>query len=362
MIQANNRVAWLDAARGGGIALVVLGHAIREDMWIQYPIFDYIYRFIYTFHMDLFFFLAGVSFVFFDIKKTNMAYLNSKFRTVLKPWVIYSLLLYFLFAILGKIPFLGSFLSDYSEMTFSYFVTQTLLGTNPYATHLWFLPVLFICQFFALLLNNIFNAYSRGKKVKIYLLVFLSLLLIHTFTVTDIYILDRLKRAIIYFTLGIAFSYFREEVKNNIYSLSFFMLCAGIIALSISVYVSVFYGRRVFNIILRALIGAPCMILACVAFANKIVKSEKITTKFLKNIGKHSFTIYLLHQPFCCAVFGAILMKILPNTIIMYIFSIILCFIVSFVFPWLICRIIKIMKLSKIAKMALNIDSEYSLI
>lgn len=46
----NTRVEWVDVAKGIGIILVVLGHN-------QSP--DYIIKFIYSFHMPLFFFLSG---------------------------------------------------------------------------------------------------------------------------------------------------------------------------------------------------------------------------------------------------------------------------------------------------------------
>ena len=61
---SDTRVEWLDAARGIGIALVVFGHVLRGLFGAQiaadpyWKIIDYT---IYTFHMPLFFLLAGVS-------------------------------------------------------------------------------------------------------------------------------------------------------------------------------------------------------------------------------------------------------------------------------------------------------------
>lgn len=48
---APRRIAWLDAARGIGILLVIVGHALARG---------FVFDVIYAFHMPLFFFLSGV--------------------------------------------------------------------------------------------------------------------------------------------------------------------------------------------------------------------------------------------------------------------------------------------------------------
>ena len=52
------RILWLDAARGIGMVLVVLGHAI-SDTSMDNPLFSRLFYFIYSFHMLLFFFISG---------------------------------------------------------------------------------------------------------------------------------------------------------------------------------------------------------------------------------------------------------------------------------------------------------------
>lgn len=52
------RILWLDAARGSGMVLVVLGHAI-SDTAMDNPLFSRLFYFIYSFHMPLFFFISG---------------------------------------------------------------------------------------------------------------------------------------------------------------------------------------------------------------------------------------------------------------------------------------------------------------
>lgn len=58
------RHAWADVARGLGIALVVIGHTLRglfnSNIIENAGAWAYVDRFIYAFHMPLFFFLSGV--------------------------------------------------------------------------------------------------------------------------------------------------------------------------------------------------------------------------------------------------------------------------------------------------------------
>lgn len=63
-VEGPGRVAWVDIARGVGIVLVVAGHVerglvaasvARGPLW---PWWDYA---LYTFHMPLFFVLAGIN-------------------------------------------------------------------------------------------------------------------------------------------------------------------------------------------------------------------------------------------------------------------------------------------------------------
>ena len=51
-IQKSERIAWIDAAKGIGILLVVLGHTFNIPVWLH--------NWIYSFHMPLFFLLAGL--------------------------------------------------------------------------------------------------------------------------------------------------------------------------------------------------------------------------------------------------------------------------------------------------------------
>lgn len=88
------RVAFLDAARGLGILLVVIGHVERglvsagiakAAIW---PVFD---TALYTFHMPLFMMLAGMN-VPVSLRRGTSSFIRDKLRSVAYPYVLWSLI------------------------------------------------------------------------------------------------------------------------------------------------------------------------------------------------------------------------------------------------------------------------------
>lgn len=90
-----SRLVWVDAARGVGIVLVVLGHALGGMIdaglvpgpdWFR-PLF----LVIYTVHMPLFFMVSGL-FVQGRIARAPRAFLPGVLRTILWPYALWSVL------------------------------------------------------------------------------------------------------------------------------------------------------------------------------------------------------------------------------------------------------------------------------
>ena len=60
--ETSKRLTYIDIAKGIGIVLVVLGHCIPDatsPTGISVPAYRWLHDVIYSFHMPLFFFLAG---------------------------------------------------------------------------------------------------------------------------------------------------------------------------------------------------------------------------------------------------------------------------------------------------------------
>lgn len=133
-IQPGNRISWLDILRGIGILLMVYGH-------INYVI--PVYTWIYSFHMPLFFFAAGVVYKERDIRKD----IFHRALTLLIPYVFYGIitLLYWQFAERHYKP---------SDLSFAEAAKGLLIGNEEsldFNIPLWFLP----CFFLTLVLYNI---------------------------------------------------------------------------------------------------------------------------------------------------------------------------------------------------------------
>lgn len=72
----NGRIIWIDAVKAIGILLVIVGHGPNFS--------DTLWRFIWAFHMPLFFFVAGYTFL---KKKHNREFIINKAKRLLIPYV-----------------------------------------------------------------------------------------------------------------------------------------------------------------------------------------------------------------------------------------------------------------------------------
>lgn len=91
LVAAQNRSAWVDIARGIGIILVVYGHALRghfplADVESWQEVQD---RVIYSFHMPLFFVLAGL-FLWGSIQKDRRGFLAGRWEQIIYPYLLWS--------------------------------------------------------------------------------------------------------------------------------------------------------------------------------------------------------------------------------------------------------------------------------
>jgi len=88
-----NRIPTIDVARFYGIVLVYYGHVVERLMYLGSPAAAHHYKFIYSFHMLLFFVLAGF------IAKESVpdlnvgAFVRSRLMSRLLPFLFFNLLL-----------------------------------------------------------------------------------------------------------------------------------------------------------------------------------------------------------------------------------------------------------------------------
>lgn len=141
------RLAWVDAARGLGIILVVYGHALRGQITARlYPasaLTVWQDQLIYAFHMPLFFFLSGL---FAGVGTRTEGFVARRFRTLAWPYLLWSL-------IQGLMSIAGS---RYANTPVSPDALWRI-GWQPIG-QFWFLYALLLCNLLLLLPRMLFFA------------------------------------------------------------------------------------------------------------------------------------------------------------------------------------------------------------
>lgn len=162
----SKRIEYLDIARGIGILLVVFGH---NDLKTNAPFF---YRFIYSFHVPLFFFLSGY---FINTAFSFLEYFTKRFHAILKPYLFTILLIYAASVSFGNMGFQNAIVR----------IAKALYGSFFYIDwgQLWFLPNLFVVSLYAFLFLRLTNKLQNRWVTWGLLLgtLAISLVFLHTF-------------------------------------------------------------------------------------------------------------------------------------------------------------------------------------
>lgn len=155
---AKARILTMDLARFYAMALVFYGHFIERIMYLKNPTAAAHYKFIYSFHMLLFFVLAGYV--------ANTRDLRLVFRKFLKHRIYSRLLPFAFFTLLFMVPpffFNGEFfhlqlptLAGYGEG-----LLNTLFGMPLFCVPSWFLLMLFSVELIHYFVFRFFNTNAR---------------------------------------------------------------------------------------------------------------------------------------------------------------------------------------------------------
>jgi fucose 4-O-acetylase-like acetyltransferase len=160
-----NRDKQIDALKGYAIVLVVSGHIIAfSDTNAQLFLIS---KFIYSFHMPLFFFVSGYV-VFGRIRPNLIVWVGKKFYQLAIPYIIFTII--FSFALFGIVP---------ANFTFTNVLWALWAYTVPNSA--WFLPVLLE----AILLLVIFIFLERFFSKYLFIFYFISFCIVIPLTPLD---------------------------------------------------------------------------------------------------------------------------------------------------------------------------------
>lgn len=149
------RISWIDSAKGLGIILVVLGHNIPPEPAVSL---------IYAFHMPLFFFLSGYL-ENPDKYSTIDKLLFAKLKRLIMPYFLFNIMTYSYWL------FIDHPVYNYDNVIKPIIGIFYGVGSNRWLLHnsaLWFLPCLFMIEFFFYLIHK----YCPKKSIKFILLLF----------------------------------------------------------------------------------------------------------------------------------------------------------------------------------------------
>lgn len=289
----SKRIEYIDIAKGIGILLVVMGH---NDFSLVSPFF---YKFIYAFHMPLFFFVSGM---FFKAELPFLTVLRRRFDTLLKPYLFTIALIYFMTLSFTKVNF------DVATSR----VIKALYATGMYIdwVQLWFLPHLFALNIFAFLFYWLVK--RSGLPWSKWVLLIASLIVGWTFL--DVFwpfTLSILGKNITLFGLPLSidmilvsgfFFILGCEVNKTIpgeifgHPLTLVGTLAGLLAMVIFLPQIIDFNTRLFESLpintLEALLGIAFIL----AVSKQIEKVPRLSAVF-RYVGQASLIILIFHVP-----------------------------------------------------------------
>lgn len=359
----SSRLEWLDLAKGIGMVLVLIGHAPREWMQECYPSIKFLFCFIYAFHMPFFFALSGMAYEYGTRRRRKPlgAYVFDKANKLLIPWLSFTVVLYISFLTASWVPAVRRLLegSSFALVPVKEYLFLTIWERNPYGEHIWYIYVLFLIQAMYASYEFVYRE-TIGKKLGepfgAILATALSVVCYLVFAPAG-HIADCVKTYSMYYLYGILIARYASEAVEKI---RVPMALAGIGitgAYTVGVALGMAKTETARYLFFHALMfaGIPCMILFLTAVSQKLEKRGG--NSFLSWMGIHSFTVYLLHQPFACGLLGIVLSFILPRTYGSALVIMAVCFGSSIVFPILFTGIGYYLGFGKIFKSLFHIEN-----
>ncbi|WP_289127902.1 acyltransferase [uncultured Clostridium sp.] len=322
----------LDYLKIIGILLVVIGHctSIYTGGWVftspvNSPIYGLIASYVYTFHVPMLVFVSGAIYYYCRVNKGKYGSLKSliinKFKRLILPFLF--------IGILYSIPI--KYIIEMTDGNIVSNIKSFVLGLN--TGHLWYLLMLFN----TFILFYLYESFILNKKYSIVLnLILFSILYISSGFFTNIFQINRSIQYSIFFYLG--YEFFRSKDKlilklEKLKSKSILIMTPILIAISLvlilvskmklsSVMLSKFFS--LINVVIAMICITICYLIVYLInnrMKNIIIK-DKID-KLINIIGKHSFNIYMLHEPIIFIILYFIANRYInPNILVMVCLSI----------------------------------------
>lgn len=282
------RIKFLDITRAFAIIFIVLGHTLVHSEHC-----GIIFKFLYSFHVVLFFIISGYTFKRKD-KENLFRFIKNKFIRIMIP--------YFVWALLFLIPYmlLGQSVSDSIGVNSSFSLKTQILNImygngNESAlkqnSSLWFLPALFSIE---IIYSFIIKLIKKMPKIKILILILMVLTSYITNTFLNINLPWGFNTALVvgfFFYIGYLFKEYNLFNKEGIFNIKYMgaIFIIGILSFYFNETVSCIeykYGN-----LTLALLSGLCLSI-CIIYLSYLIKENKI----LEYIGKNTMGILIFHK------------------------------------------------------------------
>ena len=305
-----------------GTILVVFGHSYPLNIHdVGIPEFmKIIQKYIYVFHMPLFFFIAGFLFNY------SNSISSIGYRSYIKNKAIKLMIPYFILSIIGILP--KYIIGDISINIEN--VIRVLSYPREYIWgHFWFIPTLFImyCIFGKVIKAN-------ESRYSTYIYIITSLIIYFISINSNLLAINDLCKYSIYFVLGTITSKLRYDFEgtNNLY-----LLIISLILFSIKGNYGAYFNKFIDILI------AILMILFILKYSKSIINKVENINIFKQLKGK-TYTIYLLSW-----IFQAPVEIILNRILHLPWYLVMICmFSTGIIMPLIIIKIFKILNIKNI--------------
>lgn len=284
-IALNDRERWPDFCKGFAIIIVVIGHAIGyvslsggDTGSIELSILFSIDKWIYSFHMALFFFVSGYLQRLTEKKEYNWENIKKRLLSILGPYIVFSIVFW-----LFKKVFAGSISNPVSLRDLLF------IGIFP-LSDLWFLYALAV--FFIL---RVAVVYLKINENVIFFAAILLSLISMSLEWSGLIGNTAIPRICKYLSFYFGGAVFQEIVKRATVNkkhllLSIVLLLAGIVGLCLKNHCTGFCKAIIeFTV-------AVCNIIAIV------IVGILLKSKILQFFGMKSLYVFLVHDYAVCAV------------------------------------------------------------
>ena len=267
----------IDVMKGIGILLVILGHCMPDFPVniLEDPLSSEVRRFIYTFHMPMFFFCSGFVCGITPQKPLNIE-LSGRFWRLVVPYFVFSLVNLGL-----RLAFSSITRSDVNIMET---ITKWLL----YGGYYWFVYVLFILMFIVTLL--------KPKRWGKWVLMVLSIIGVYVcYLRIQIFCIEEIG----WYTSFVALGFCLAKYRSNLLSVMKYYwipVCLAVLLVVLFFTISVpdkvtqfvpYYSQK----LLMALIG----LFAFYGFAVHPINNKKVSV-FIEHFSRYSLQYYLIHE------------------------------------------------------------------